>query len=157
MSKRKISSYKVSNSLTQADRIDKLLKTFEQIIQEANKTIDSTRNRYRQLTNLSRTKLLIFDDIEYNKDNKEHRERMAQFSEDASDFLYTLIQKRYESTTAGATIFTFNEAFIGWDRIFGSEARAEKLIDRILDHTRRCIVKIEGDSYRSKGALVASL
>ncbi|MEK7517706.1 MAG: ATP-binding protein, partial [Patescibacteria group bacterium] len=82
--------------------------TLEQIVEEANKTIDSTKGRKQKLMGLVRTKLLILDEIE-------ETEKPLIISQDATDFLYSLVRKRYESTNS-STIFTFNESFKGWDK-----------------------------------------
>lgn len=112
----------------------------EHIVEEANKTIDSRTGRNQKIMSLVKTKLLILDDIE-------DTEKLGSFNEDATDFLYTLMRKRYELSNS-STIFTFNESFKGWDKIFGSQERANKIIDRILE--RRYVVRIEGESYRTK-------
>lgn len=119
--------------------------TLEQIVEEANKTIDSPKGRKLKLMSLVRTKLLILDEIE-------ETEKFVNISEDATDFLYAIVRKRYESNNS-STIFTFNESFKGWDKIFGSAERAKKIIDRILE--RRYIVSIEGESQRSNGEIDA--
>lgn len=114
--------------------------TLEQIVEEANKTIDSAKGRKQKLMSLVRTQLLILDEIE-------ETEKTVTINRDATDFLYALVRKRYESNNS-STVFTFNESFKGWDKIFGSEERAKKIIDRILE--RRYIVRMEGKSWRSK-------
>lgn len=114
--------------------------TLEQIFEEANKTIDSSIRRHQKIMNLVNTRLLILDEIE--------AIQATSISSNATDFLYTIVRKRYESDNA-STIFTFNESFKGWDKIFGSQERANKIIDRILE--RKYIVRIEGESQRSKG------
>jgi DNA replication protein DnaC len=109
----------------------------ENIVEEVNKTINSERDRDQKIKKLVNIKLLILDDIE-------DTEKLGDFSEAANDFLYTIMRKRYESNTS--TIFTFNKSFGGWDKIFGGEDRAKKLIDRIIQ--RRHVLKIDGNSYR---------
>lgn len=65
-----------------------------------------------------------------------------------ANLLFQVISDRYEYGR-GATIITTNLAFKDWGRIFHDSVLAQAAVDRI---THRCqVVKIEGDSYRSKG------
>lgn len=117
-----------------------LCMTLGDIMRDVNNTLDSTKAREQRIKNLIGVTLLILDDIE-------DTEKMGTFNQDAMDFLYTLVRKRYESNDS-STIFTFNESFKGWDNIFGSQERAKKLINRIIE--RRHVLTIEGESYREK-------
>jgi DNA replication protein DnaC len=65
-----------------------------------------------------------------------------------ANLLFQVISDRYEYGR-GATIITTNLAFKDWGRIFHDSVLAQAAVDRII---HRCqVVKIEGDSYRSKG------
>lgn len=65
-----------------------------------------------------------------------------------ANLLFQVISDRYEYGR-GATVITTNLAFKDWGRIFHDSVLAQAAVDRII---HRCqVVKIEGDSYRSKG------
>jgi DNA replication protein DnaC len=65
-----------------------------------------------------------------------------------ANLLFQVISDRYEYEP-GATIISTNLAFKDWGRIFYDSTLAQAAVDRII---HRCqVVKIEGDSYRSKG------
>lgn len=117
-----------------------LCMTLGDIIRDVNNTLISTKAREQRIKNLIGIKLLILDDVE-------DTEKMENFNQEAMDFLYALVRKRYESNNS-STIFTFNESFKGWDKIFGSQERAKKLVDRIIQ--RRHVLQIDGESYREK-------
>ena len=64
-----------------------------------------------------------------------------------ANLLFQVISDRYEYER-GATIISTNLAFKDWGRIFHDSTLAQAAVDRII---HRCqVVKIEGDSYRSK-------
>lgn len=57
--------------------------------------------------------------------------------------LFQLLTRRYEHAS---TILTSNKGFEDWGEIFGDEAMAAALIDRLVHHCH--IVNIRGNSYR---------
>ena len=65
-----------------------------------------------------------------------------------ANLLFQVISDRYEYDR-GSTIITTNLAFKDWGRIFHDSVLAQAVVDRII---HRCqVIKIEGESYRSKG------
>lgn len=89
----------------------------------------------RQLMNmLVGTELLILDELGFKKIPTEF-----------IDGVFEVIRKRYET---GSIIITSNRNFEDWGNIFGDIVMASAIIDRIVHHAE--IVKIEGDSYRTK-------
>lgn len=122
--------------------IDTRCMTLGSIVKEITDAINQKRGTDERVRSIVKTKLLILDDVE-------DTEKLGNFTNEATDFLYTVLRKRCESNDS-ATILTFNESFKGWDKIFGSAERAKKLIDRILD--RYCLLRIEGNSYRLRDA-----
>ena len=64
-----------------------------------------------------------------------------------SNLLFQVISDRYEYGR-GSTVITTNLAFKDWGRLFQDNVIAEAVVDRIA---HRCqVVKIEGDSYRTR-------
>ena len=61
------------------------------------------------------------------------------------DGVFEVIRKRYET---GSIIITSNRNFEDWGNIFGDIVMASAIIDRIVHHAE--IIKIDGDSYRTK-------
>lgn len=117
--------------------------SLRELIQAVTKEIRMKGSFERLLISLSRVKLLILDEIEYEKVD-------SVLKESASDFLYQLLRNRYE-IIPGSTIFTSNKSFEGWDKLFWSNERENKIVDRILHNA--FLVIIEGDSYRTKDKL----
>jgi len=56
---------------------------------------------------------------------------------------YQLLSRRYEHAS---TILTSNKSFEEWGEVFGDEAMAVALVDRLLHHCH--IISIHGNSYR---------
>lgn len=86
------------------------------------------------LVKLDRIPLLILDDIGYVRKN-EHE----------TSVLFELICHRYET---GSLIITANQPFSQWENIFPDNMMAVASIDRLVHHAT--IIKLEGDSYRTK-------
>lgn len=114
--------------------------SLRELTQQVNKEIRTRGSSDRLLLSLSRVKLLILDELEYEKVDSSINERV-------SDFLYQLLRNRYE-VVAASTIFTSNKSFEGWNKLFWSNERENKIVDRILHNAFEVI--IEGDSYRTK-------
>ena len=62
--------------------------------------------------------------------------------------LFQLISKRYETKS---TIITTNIPFSKWGELFGDNAIASAILDRLVHHSH--IIQIEGPSYRMKDML----
>lgn len=95
----------------------------------------------RQLmNNIVGADLLILDELGFKKIPSEF-----------TDGVFEVIRKRYET---GSIIITSNRNFEDWGNIFGDIVMASAIIDRIVHHAE--IIKIEGDSYRTKNYLNAN-
>ncbi len=105
------------------------------IVQE----LQLARKEYRfpqMLTRLSRSPVLILDDIGYAKKD------VGEIS-----VLFDLIADRYESTSL---IITANQPFSEWDQIFQDNMMAVAAIDRLVHHAT--IIEVEEKSYRQTHA-----
>jgi len=97
----------------------------------------SDHTQEKELKRFTRPDLLILDETGF-----------LPLDQGQANLLFQLISDRYEYGQ-GSTIVTTNLAFKNWGRIFNDSVLAQAVVDRI---THRCqVVKIEGDSYRSKG------
>ncbi len=103
------------------------------LIEAIEKTSDGLAMR-RLFSSLLRPNLLILDEMDFYEANSS-----------VSTFLFKLLHQRYEK---GSTIFTSNKTFTEWGKLFGNQARAGAIIDRITHHCT--IININGDSYRLK-------
>ena len=81
---------------------------------------------------LSKIDLLIIDDMNYLKMDKEKE-----------SIFFQLIRQRYEKSSL---IITTNLPFNKWDEIFTSELAATAVLDRLLHHSH--VISITGDSHR---------
>lgn len=63
-----------------------------------------------------------------------------------SDLLFQLISMRYERKS---TIMTSKKGFNHWGEVFGDNALANAMLDRVLHHCK--VIQIVGPSYRMKG------
>jgi DNA replication protein DnaC len=57
--------------------------------------------------------------------------------------MFSLVSGRYERASL---IVTSNKPFSAWGEIFGDEATAVAMIDRLVHHAE--ILSLKGDSYR---------
>jgi DNA replication protein DnaC len=57
--------------------------------------------------------------------------------------MFSLVSARYERASV---IVTSNKPFSAWGEIFGDEAAAVAMIDRLVHHAE--ILSLKGDSYR---------
>ncbi|SER85240.1 IstB-like ATP binding protein, partial [Pediococcus ethanolidurans] len=62
-----------------------------------------------------------------------------------ADLLFQLINRRYERRS---TIITTNAPLSEWGHVFGDEALANAILDRLVHHSK--IIKISGQSYRMR-------
>ena len=67
------------------------------------------------------------------------------------DGVFEVIRRRYET---GSIIITSNRNFEDWGNIFGDMVMASAIVDRIVHHAH--IIKIEGESYRTKNYVLNS-
>jgi DNA replication protein DnaC len=86
----------------------------------------------KQLTILSRPKLLIIDELGY-----------LPFEANAAHLFFQLVSRRYEK---GSILITSNRTVGEWGSVFGDPVVATAILDRLLHHST--VVTIRGDSYR---------
>lgn len=103
--------------------------------------IDEKLNNGEELHKLSielqKPKLLILDEMD-----------LYESTPNLSIFLSKLLNDRHIS---GSIIFTANQSFGAWGRLFGSAIRAETILDRIIGNCN--VIEIKGPSYRTKDKL----
>jgi DNA replication protein DnaC len=87
-----------------------------------------------ELTRLSRTPLLVIDEVGY-----------IPFEAEAANLFFQLISSRYERASV---IVTSNKPFGRWGEVFGDATVAAAMIDRLVHHAD--VVSLKGDSYRLK-------
>src|SRR5918999_314852 len=87
-----------------------------------------------ELTRLQRIPLLICDEVGY-----------IPFDPQAANLMFMLVSRRYERASL---IVTSNKPFSAWGEIFGDDATAAAMIDRLVHHAE--ILSLKGDSYRLK-------
>jgi len=90
----------------------------------------------KELTRLRRYGLIIIDEVGY-----------LPFEPDAANLFFQLVSSRYEHASL---ILTSNLAFSAWGGVFGDQAVAAAMIDRIVHHAE--VLSLKGASYRLKGA-----
>jgi DNA replication protein DnaC len=87
-----------------------------------------------ELRRLERYPLLVCDEVGY-----------IQFDPHAANLMFMLVSRRYERASL---IVTSNKPFSAWGEIFGDDATAAAMIDRLVHHAE--ILALKGDSYRLK-------
>jgi DNA replication protein DnaC len=87
-----------------------------------------------ELDRLQRIPLLVVDEVGY-----------IPFDPQAANLMFMLVSRRYERASL---IVTSNKPFSAWGEIFGDEATAVAMIDRLVHHAE--ILSLKGDSYRLK-------
>jgi DNA replication protein DnaC len=90
----------------------------------------------KELTRLRRYGLIIIDEVGY-----------LPFDPDAANLFFQLVSSRYEHASL---ILTSNLAFSAWGGVFGDQAVAAAMIDRIVHHAD--VLTLKGSSYRLKNA-----
>ena len=88
-----------------------------------------------ELKRLSLVPLLIVDEVGY-----------IPFDPQAANLMFELVSSRYERASM---ILTSNKPFSGWGQIFGDDAVATAMIDRLIHHAD--ILSLKGESYRLRG------
>ena len=94
-----------------------------------------------ELTRLRRYALIIVDEVGY-----------LPFEQDAANLFFQLVSSRYEHASL---ILTSNLPFSSWGGVFGDQAVAAAMIDRIVHHAD--VLTLKGASYRLRGRGIDSL
>ena len=87
-----------------------------------------------ELKRLERIPLLICDEVGY-----------IPFDPQAANLMLMLVARRYERASL---IVTSNKPFSAWGEIFGDDAVAIAMVDRLVHHAE--LLSLKGDSYRLK-------
>jgi len=87
-----------------------------------------------ELQRLERIPLLVCDEVGY-----------IPFDPQAANLMFMLVSRRYEHASL---IVTSNKPFSAWGEIFGDDAVAVAMVDRLVHHAE--ILSLKGDSYRLK-------
>jgi DNA replication protein DnaC len=85
-----------------------------------------------ELRRLSFVPVIVIDEVGY-----------IPFDPEAANLMFSLVSARYERASM---IVTSNKPFSAWGEIFGDEATAVAMIDRLVHHAE--ILSLKGDSYR---------
>ena len=94
-----------------------------------------------ELTRLRRYGLIIIDEVGY-----------LPFEQDAANLFFQLVSSRYEHASL---ILTSNLPFSGWGGVFGDQAVAAAMIDRIVHHAD--VLTLKGASYRLRNRGIDTL
>jgi DNA replication protein DnaC len=95
----------------------------------------------QELAKLRRYGLIIIDEVGY-----------LPFEQDAANLFFQLVSSRYEHASL---VLTSNLPFSGWGAVFGDQAVAAAMIDRIVHHAD--VLTMKGASYRLRGRGIDSL
>jgi len=95
----------------------------------------------QELGRLRRYGLIIIDEVGY-----------LPFEQDAANLFFQLVSSRYEHASL---VLTSNLPFSSWGGVFGDQAVAAAMIDRIVHHAD--VLTLKGASYRLRGRGVDSL
>jgi DNA replication protein DnaC len=88
-----------------------------------------------EIKRLTQIPLIVIDEVGY-----------IPFDPQAANLMFELVSARYEKASM---IVTSNKPFSKWGEIFGDDAVATAMIDRLIHHAD--ILSLKGDSYRLKG------
>ena len=94
-----------------------------------------------ELARLRRYGLIIVDEVGY-----------LPFEQDAANLFFQLVSSRYEHASL---ILTSNLPFSSWGGVFGDQAVAAAMIDRIVHHAD--VLTLKGASYQLRGRGIDSL
>jgi len=94
-----------------------------------------------ELARLRRYGLIIVDEVGY-----------LPFEQDAANLFFQLVSSRYEHASL---ILTSNLPFSGWGAVFGDQAVAAAMIDRIVHHAD--VLTLKGASYRLRNRGIDTL
>jgi DNA replication protein DnaC len=85
-----------------------------------------------ELDRLGRIALVICDEVGY-----------IPFDPQAANLMFMLVSRRYERASP---VVTSNKPFSAWGEIFGDDAVAVAMVDRLVHHAE--LISLKGDSYR---------
>jgi DNA replication protein DnaC len=88
-----------------------------------------------ELRRLGFIPLIVVDEVGY-----------IPFDPEAANLMFALVSSRYERASM---IVTSNKPFSAWGEIFGDDAVATAMLDRLVHHAE--ILALKGDSYRLRG------
>ncbi|HZE04253.1 MAG TPA: IS21-like element helper ATPase IstB [Solirubrobacteraceae bacterium] len=88
-----------------------------------------------EIKRLSQVPLIVVDEVGY-----------IPFDPEAANLMFELVSARYEKASM---IVTSNKPFSKWGEIFGDDAVATAMIDRLIHHAD--ILSLKGESYRLRG------
>lgn len=94
-----------------------------------------------ELTRLRRYGLIVVDEVGY-----------LPFEQDAANLFFQLVSSRYEHASL---ILTSNLPFSGWGGVFGDQAVAAAMIDRVVHHAD--VLTLKGASYRLRNRGIDTL
>ena len=94
-----------------------------------------------ELARLRRYGLIIIDEVGY-----------LPFAQDAANLFFQLVSSRYEHASL---ILTSNLPFSGWGGVFGDQAVAAAMIDRVVHHAD--VLTLKGASYRLRNRGIDTL
>jgi len=94
-----------------------------------------------ELKRTHRYQLAVIDEVGY-----------LPFDAEAANLFFQLISSRYERSSI---ILTSNLAFSQWGQVFGDQAVAAAMIDRIVHHAE--VITLKGGSYRLKHTTINTL
>jgi DNA replication protein DnaC len=94
-----------------------------------------------ELARLRRYGLIIIDEVGY-----------LPFEQDAANLFFQLVSSRYEHASL---ILTSNLPFSGWGGVFGDQAVAAAMIDRVVHHAD--VLTLKGASYRLRNRGIDTL
>jgi hypothetical protein len=92
-------------------------------------------------TPIRRYALIIVDEVGY-----------LPFEQDAANLFFQLVSSRYEHASL---ILTSNLPFSGWGGVFGDQAVAAAMIDRVVHHAD--VLTLKGASYRLRNRGIDTL
>jgi DNA replication protein DnaC len=94
-----------------------------------------------ELAKLRRYGLIIVDEVGY-----------LPFEQDAANLFFQLVSSRYEHASL---VLTSNLPFSGWGGVFGDQAVAAAMIDRVVHHAD--VLTLKGASYRLRNRGIDTL
>jgi DNA replication protein DnaC len=95
----------------------------------------------QELNKTHRYGLVVIDEVGY-----------LPFDADAANLFFQLVSHRYEQSSI---ILTSNLAFSQWGQVFGDQAVAAAMIDRIVHHAE--VITLKGASYRLRHTNIETL
>lgn len=110
--------------------------TLDELVRDLRRA-DQLGSLRTKLSNYQRPQLLIVDELGY----------LPLEREDANRF-FQLVNRRYER---GSTVVTSNKSVAEWAGLFGDEALAAAILDRLLHDAE--VLTINGPSWRLRGRL----